>query len=71
MVNVKSPILYLTIKIVKRSLIVWTSLHAKKEPNAWQIGSGFFNDMTRDRRKFINLKKWNGGSVKFGAEEVA
>lgn len=53
-----------------RSLIVWTSLHAKEEPNAWVIDSGFSNHMNGDRRKLINLEKWNGGSVKFGGEEA-
>lgn len=49
----------------ERSLILWTALHSKEEPNAWVINSGCSNHMISDRRKLTNLKMWNGGLVSF------
>lgn len=53
------------------SLIMWTSLHAKEEPNALAINSLCYNHMIHDRIKFNNLKKWNNRSVKFGGKYLA
>lgn len=52
--------------LVKRK----TSLHAKVEPKAWIIDSSCSNCMTSDKGKFINLEKYDGGSVKFVGEEA-
>lgn len=49
-------------------MIVWTTFHAKEEPNSWVIDNGCSTHMIGDRRNFINLNKWNGGSIKFGDE---
>ncbi|XP_057821138.1 uncharacterized protein LOC131033861 [Cryptomeria japonica] len=48
----------------QRSFIVWTAPHAKEKPNDWVIDSGCSNYI-------INLKIWNGGSIKFGCEEFS
>lgn len=53
----------------ERWLIVWISLHANEELNASVIDNGCSNHMNSDRRKFINLKNWNGGLVKFSGKE--
>lgn len=60
-----------TNKSNEKSMIVWTAFHVKEEPNAWVIGSGCSNNMINDKRKFISLENWNGGSIKFGSKEVA
>lgn len=47
-----------------------TALHAKVEPRAWIFDYGCSNHMNGDKDKFINLKKYDGGLVKFAGEEA-
>jgi predicted RNase H-related nuclease YkuK (DUF458 family) len=46
-------------------LFVQAALHAKNNRDKWYIDIGCSSHMTRDRTKFITLKK-NEGSVTFG-----
>lgn len=46
------------------SEIVQTALHAEWK-NLWVVDSGCSNHMTSDKKKFIKLEDWNGGSVRF------
>lgn len=41
-------------------------LHAKQEKNYWVVDSGCSNRMTSEKSKFVKLKKYDGGFVKFG-----
>lgn len=52
------------------STIEKTALHAKVEPRTWIIDIRCSNHMTGDKEKFINLKKYDGGSVKSIGEEA-
>lgn len=47
------------------SFIVQTTLHTERK-NLWVVESGFSNHMTGDKKKFIKLEDWNGGSMRFG-----
>lgn len=49
----------------KSSLIVQTAIHVERI-NLWVVDSGCSNHMTGDKKKFINLDDWNGGSLRFG-----
>lgn len=51
---------------------VKTVLHAKIESNTWIIDSRCSNHMTCDKDTFINLRKYDGGFLKFvGKDDVA
>lgn len=45
------------------------ALLAKVEPKAWIVDSGCSNNIKGDKGKFLNLKKYNSGFVKFIGEE--
>lgn len=53
----------------KEEKSVKTMLHAMIEPNAWIIDSGCSNHMTDDNYGFINLKRYDGWSMKFFRED--
>lgn len=44
------------------SLIVQTTLHVERR-NLWVVDSGCSNHMTGDKKKFIKLEDYNGGSI--------
>lgn len=48
---------------------VKTALHAKIQLSTWIIDSGCSNHMTGNKDKFINLKNYDGGSMKFAGED--
>lgn len=50
---------------VESSLIIQTALHVERK-NLCVVDSGCSNHMTSDKKKFIKLEYWNGGSVRFG-----
>lgn len=56
---------------LKEEKIVKTTLHAKIEPNTWIIDSECPNHITSDKDRFINLKGYDSGSVKFVREDGA
>ncbi|GLJ11294.1 hypothetical protein SUGI_0151080 [Cryptomeria japonica] len=47
---------------IESSLIVQTPLHAERR-NLWVVDSGCSNHMTGDKKIFIKIDDWNGGSV--------
>jgi hypothetical protein len=40
--------------------------HAREERNYWIIDSGFSNNMTCHRIKFVKVENYDSGLVKFG-----
>lgn len=46
-------------------MIVQTALHVERR-NLWVVDNDCSNHMTDDKKKFIKLEVWNGGSVRFG-----
>lgn len=68
--NVRSSLPCRLTNILK-PMIVWTAFHAKEEEIVWLTDSDSSHDMTSGKGKFINLKNWNGGSVKFSDEGSA
>lgn len=47
------------------------ALHVKMEAKAWVIDFRCSNHMTCHKGKFIDFKKYDGGSAKFASEEAA
>jgi hypothetical protein len=56
-------------KVNERSMVVWTTFHAKEEEKYWVIGIGCSNHMTSDKRRLISLKKVYNEVFNFGDDE--
>jgi hypothetical protein len=53
-----------------KSMFVKETLHAQKNKDKWVVDNGCSSHMTRDRTKFITLKK-NEGNVTFGDNDIS